>query len=257
MRIISPSWGPLPGGLALLLCLATTSCRWLAEPLAGARPAWVLAFWDATSSIVPGETEGWKSWLIGLVAQRGDSLWEREQFDSILVQPLHARSASAAALFGQRFSGSEFARALRRQQRARFAAHVSTLDSLHFDTAATRHTDVLGSIDRAVAFFRGDTTSRHEVWYLSDMRQDTGGAADLVGPRAPRTRATAAMLAGRVAREHAWGDQTLAGVVIRVHVPGSVSGTSTPPNAAPPAVVEAFWRVLFERLGARVVSWGP
>ena len=92
----------------------------------------VLVFWDVTRSISIEERRVWRATLEQMARGFGGDLWLVEEYDEIVVLPLHRNSATAGPLVRQRFSGGEFNGNARRNQRGSFRSQLAKLDSLRF-----------------------------------------------------------------------------------------------------------------------------
>lgn len=214
-----------------------------------------LVYVDESATVSLEERHAWPHEILALAGDCRDSLWNRTASNEIVVLPLHAYTQSATPIARQTLSGSELERTKCYRSRAQFSRQLDSMALLQFQLPVRKWSDILGSIDEATRYLNRDTLSVRDLYYFSDMLHDAPPGVRLVGASAPRGPAAAVALAERLVSEHQWAPGQLSGVSVHVRLPGTISGATSAGVSNDPATIEAFWRRLFELLGARVVSW--
>ncbi len=238
--------------ISFKLWLAFSGCALTAAPSPDP-PRRLLVCWDLSTSIMPAERARWVAQVHALSEDLGTTLWDEAAYDELTILPVHRYTATATAMASQRFSGGEFARNVRVLQRRAFMAQQADLETPHIPAETLRWTDLLGTVPRLVEYLGPAGNVRREVYFFSDMMHSTPGLDFEQGT--PFTVETARARARQLTADRGWPRDLLAGIDVHVRLPGTVNGAGTVFSSERLAGVEAFWRALFDGLGASVVSW--
>jgi hypothetical protein len=249
-----------------ILTITLGACTAGAGASTRSQPRRILVFWDMSRSTTTEEREKWANELHGLGTVLGRSLWREDEYDRIVIVPLHANTATAGPVVDVRFPGGQFNENGRRKALVRYRTQLDSLVHLTLDRSLLNETDILGSIDRIAEFRDHDTSPTSdgdtagatvEVLYYSDMMHSVRAGLDFEARRPPFTRADAPDAARADVDRALWPAELLHGVTVNVRLPSTASGASV--AAGDPdriASVEAYWRSLFAELSVGVVAWG-
>ena len=221
------------------------------------RPTRTLVFWDVSPNISAEERGHWTNQLIELAHEQGETLWNEEEYDEIIVQPIHLYTKTSRHLTKEKFRGGVYIHNENERRKAResFRINVKKLKDIEVPKPVQRGTDVLGSIDLITNYMGQDSLMVRKVIYFSDMLHVNKGL-NFESVRDPFKGASPSELVQEVIQEQGWEPNTLEHFVISVHTPGTVFGATGVSDSDRLADVEEFWTELFESLGARVDHWG-
>jgi hypothetical protein len=213
----------------------------------------VVAFWDLSGSISIAERRRWRSELLARTEKLGETLWDDNLSDCVVVLPLHGATTTATPLADECFPGGEYADNERRKRRAAFLVELESIDTVQVNREVRNDTDILAGIPRALEFGDPDSILLN-LMFFSDMFHSVRASLNFER-QGVVTEENASALAQEVASSRHWTGATLRGAEIDVYLPGTVVGATTNTDASQIAAIKLFWVELFQHLGGRIVSW--
>jgi hypothetical protein len=228
---------------AVAAVLALSACSAQGHPKDGRR---LILFVDMSASVNVEQRSKW----VGFVNQISKSVkagW------AVAVYPIHDQTSAAGALFeaeiGERMEDETYDAASRRRSQENRATQ-GMLDAFRKAAAGgkARRTDLFAAIDR----IRPDVKGRHTTAvFFSDMLNST---AELnMEQKGAITTATIPDRIRRIARNHNWGSDRLAGVDVHCVLNAVESGDSGP--AVDRLTQERFYQALFSAMGGRLMRY--
>lgn len=232
-------------GLTACAVLAASGCSAGAKPRLSGRDVYV--FLDLSGSIDPPQRARWERSAEALGMSLGDD-------SSISVYAIHDRTMDEARLFGAEVpvpvadgtrTSAELQKAARNAARKGAAAAIKSALENGGQAAST---DIFSAIDRVG---HPHANRRLQIYFYSDMLNSTPDF-DMEKPGSLQ-RAGFSDRVQRLAKRHAWRPEQLAGAEVFCLLNSVESGARGP--AVDRLTQRAFYGVLFESLGAKLVSY--
>jgi hypothetical protein len=231
--------------LSVLTAIASSGCSAHGESHVSGRSLFV--FLDLSASITNAQRALWKHEAARLAKGLGDD-------SSIAIYAIHDHTMDAARLFeaeipapladGTRTAAESQKAARSEARKGALAAIASALDS----GGNAPRTDVFGAIDRIRPAPDG---RRLQIVFFSDMLNSTPDL-DMEIPGS-LTRTNLQEHVGQLAQRHSWHSGQLAGAEVYCLLNSIASGRRGP--AVDRLTQQAFYRTLFESLGARLIAY--